>query len=138
VLTGVGLSVVAHFGHRGMLVRGSFGGCGSRLGFREERGNDWKLIDDEAGLDGGWMRRSSMRWPWKRWQVASASKLFGDCSPGDGSGSGWRLATRCGPAKRTARQRGTRWQLWWPLKSRASGGEREEEEKGLALTCSSI
>jgi hypothetical protein len=31
---------------------------------------------------------------------------------------------------------GTRWQLRWPLKSRASGGERKEEEKGLASTCS--
>jgi hypothetical protein len=30
-LTGVGLSVVARFGHRGMSVRESSGGCGGRL-----------------------------------------------------------------------------------------------------------
>jgi hypothetical protein len=39
-------------------------------------------------------------------------------------------------AARHAVNDGTRWQLWWPLKSRASSGEREEEEKGLASTCS--
>jgi hypothetical protein len=31
---------------------------------------------------------------------------------------------------------GARWLLCWPLKSGASSGECEEEEKGLASTCS--
>jgi hypothetical protein len=37
-LIGVRLSVVMRFGRRGMLVRGSFGGCGGRLG---ARGGAW-------------------------------------------------------------------------------------------------
>jgi hypothetical protein len=42
--------------------------AGSR--FREECGDNGKLIDVEASPDGGWSRRSSMRWPWKRWRAA--------------------------------------------------------------------
>jgi hypothetical protein len=42
--------------------------AGSR--FREECGDNGKLIDVEASPDGGWSRRSSMRWPWKRWWAA--------------------------------------------------------------------
>jgi hypothetical protein len=41
-----------------------------------------------------------------------------------------------GKAVRHVVDGGARWQLWWPLKSRVSGGERKEEEKGLASTCS--
>jgi hypothetical protein len=41
-----------------------------------------------------------------------------------------------GEAARHAVIGGAWWQLWWSLKSRASDGEREEEEKGLASTCS--
>jgi hypothetical protein len=43
--------------------------AGSRFG--KERGDNGKLIDFEAGPDGGWSRRSSTRWPWKRWQATS-------------------------------------------------------------------
>jgi hypothetical protein len=52
-LTGVGLSMAARFGHRGMPVRGSSGGCGGWLRVR--------------GGNKGWMGQSSMRWPWKKW-----------------------------------------------------------------------
>jgi hypothetical protein len=76
-------------------------------GFGEERGDSGKLIDVEVGLDGGWTRRSSMRWPLNRWQAAPASELFGDCSRGGGSGSGQRSVTQRSPAKRTVSQRGT-------------------------------
>jgi hypothetical protein len=57
-------------------------------GFGEERGDGGKLIDIEVSLDGVWMTRSLMRWLWKRWRAARASKLFGNCSRGGGSGSG--------------------------------------------------
>jgi hypothetical protein len=40
--------------------------------FREERG-DGKLIDFEAGPNGGWSRRSSMRWSWKRWRATAVA-----------------------------------------------------------------
>jgi hypothetical protein len=61
------------------------------LGFGEERGDGGKLINIEAGPYGGWTRRSSMRWPWKRWRAALTAELFGDCSRGGGLGSwlGW-------------------------------------------------
>jgi hypothetical protein len=41
--------------------------------FGEERGDNGKLIDFEAGPDGGWSRRSSTRWPWKRWWAMSVA-----------------------------------------------------------------
>jgi hypothetical protein len=41
--------------------------------FWKELGDNGKLIDFVAGSDGGWSRRSSMRWPWKRWQAASVA-----------------------------------------------------------------
>jgi hypothetical protein len=41
--------------------------------FREERGDNGKLIDFEAGRDGGWSRRSSTRWPWKRWRATAVA-----------------------------------------------------------------
>jgi hypothetical protein len=87
-------------------------------GFGEERGNGGKLIDVEAASDGGWTSRSLTRWPWKRYQAAPASELFGDCMRGGGSGLLQRSATQCGPAKRTARQRGTRWMM---VRSGSSG-----------------
>jgi hypothetical protein len=43
-------------------------GFEQRTRFREERGDNGKLIDFKAGLDGGWSRRLSTRWPWKRWR----------------------------------------------------------------------
>jgi hypothetical protein len=43
--------------------------AGSR--FEKELGDNVKLIDFVAGPDGGWSRRLSMRWLWKRWRVAS-------------------------------------------------------------------
>jgi hypothetical protein len=42
--------------------------AGSRFG--KERGYNGKLVDFEAGPDGDWSRRSSTRWPWKRWRAA--------------------------------------------------------------------
>jgi hypothetical protein len=45
--------------------------AGSRFG--KERGDNGKLIDIEAGSDGGWLTRSLTRWPWKRWRVASVA-----------------------------------------------------------------
>jgi hypothetical protein len=78
------------------------------LGFGEERGDGGKLIDVEEGPDGGWTRRSLMRWLWKRLRAAPASELFSDCSQGGGSGSGRHSVTRRGPTKRTTRQRDTR------------------------------
>jgi hypothetical protein len=47
--------------------------------FRDEQGDGGKLIDVEAGPDGGWLWRSLMRWLWKRWRAASALELFGYC-----------------------------------------------------------
>jgi hypothetical protein len=44
-------------------------GADSRFG--KEHGDNGKLNDFEAGPDGGWSRRSSMRWLWKRWWAAS-------------------------------------------------------------------
>jgi hypothetical protein len=41
-LTGVGLSVAARFGHRGMPVRESSGGCGGRLEVREGAWRQWE------------------------------------------------------------------------------------------------
>jgi hypothetical protein len=41
--------------------------------FGEESGDNGKLIDFEAGPDGGWSRRSSTRWPWKRWWVTTVA-----------------------------------------------------------------
>jgi hypothetical protein len=40
--------------------------------FGEER-SDGKLIDFEAGPDSGWSRRSSTRWPWKRWRATAVA-----------------------------------------------------------------
>jgi hypothetical protein len=57
-------------------------------GFGEERGDSGKLIDVKASPNGGWMRRSSTRWPWKRWWAALPLELYGDCSRGTGSGHG--------------------------------------------------
>jgi hypothetical protein len=85
-LTGVGLSLAACFGRRGMPVRGSSGGCGGRLGVRGGAWLWWEAHRRRGGLDSSWMRRSSMRWPWKRCWVAVASELFADCSRGGGSG----------------------------------------------------
>jgi hypothetical protein len=45
--------------------------AGSRFG--KERGDNGKLIDIEAGSDGGWLTRSLTRWPWKRWRAASVA-----------------------------------------------------------------
>jgi hypothetical protein len=41
--------------------------------FGEEHGDNGKLTDFEAGPDGGWLRRSSMRWPWKRWRATAVA-----------------------------------------------------------------
>jgi hypothetical protein len=41
--------------------------------FGEEHGDNGKLTDFEAGPDGGWLRRSSMRWPWKRWRATTVA-----------------------------------------------------------------
>jgi hypothetical protein len=41
-----------------------------------------------------------------------------------------------GEVARHAVNGGAWWQIWWPLKSRASSGECKEEEKELASTCS--
>jgi hypothetical protein len=51
-LTGVELSVAAHFGRRGMPVRESSGGCSGRLEVREGAWRQW-----EAHRHRGWLGR---------------------------------------------------------------------------------
>jgi hypothetical protein len=55
----------------------AWGGLRSALSsgqwFEEERGDNGKLIDFKASPDGGWSRRSSMRWLWKRWRATAVA-----------------------------------------------------------------
>jgi hypothetical protein len=60
-------SVGRFHGRRCRSATTAWGGLRSALSsgqrFGEERGDNGKLIDFEAGPDGGWSRWSSTRWP---------------------------------------------------------------------------
>jgi hypothetical protein len=141
-LTRVGLSVVACFGRKRMSVRGSFGGCGGRLGVRGGAWRRWETHQRRGG-PGRWMDEEVVD------EVAveevAGSTGFGALrrlltgrwlGVGAALGDPTRSCKADGEVARHVVDSGARWQLWWPLKSRASGGEREEEEKELASTCS--
>jgi hypothetical protein len=79
-------------------------------------------VEEVSGGAGFGALRRLHAWRWLR--VAAAL------------GDPMRSCKADGKAARHAVDDGAQWQLWPPLKSRVSGGECEEEEKGMASTCS--